>query len=115
MTFHSTPPTSPPPPTMADESSIEHSESDIWASPTQGTPHEPRPKTPRTPKTPKTPKTPTATETREPIDHEAALRKELQGVRGINEAIEGVIGTLERAGGNMEVCAPSRPVLCFSN
>lgn len=91
---------------MADDSGMEHTESDIWASPTQDTPHEPRPKTPRTPKTPKTP---TGTETRpEPIDHEAALRKELEGVRGINEGIEGVISTLERAGGNMEVCAADR-------
>ncbi|GAB1315928.1 DASH complex subunit DUO1 [Madurella fahalii] len=32
---------------------------------------------------------------------EAALRKELEGVRNINEVIEGVIGTLERARGNM--------------
>jgi hypothetical protein len=34
---------------------------------------------------------------------EAALRKELEGVRKINEVIEGVIGTLERAKGNMGV------------
>lgn len=34
---------------------------------------------------------------------EAALRKELEGVRKINEVIEGVIGTLERARGNMGV------------
>ncbi|EGS19809.1 DASH complex subunit duo1-like protein [Thermochaetoides thermophila DSM 1495] len=32
---------------------------------------------------------------------EAALRKELEGVRKINEVIEGMIGTLERAKGNM--------------
>lgn len=35
---------------------------------------------------------------------EAALRKELEGIRKINEVIEGVIGTLERAKGNMGVC-----------
>ena len=35
---------------------------------------------------------------------EAALLKELEGVRKINEVIEGVIGTLERAKGNMGVC-----------
>lgn len=34
---------------------------------------------------------------------EAALRRELEGVRNINEVIEGVIGTLERARGNMNV------------
>ncbi|KAK4217290.1 DASH complex subunit Duo1-domain-containing protein [Rhypophila decipiens] len=32
---------------------------------------------------------------------EAALRRELEGVRNINQVIEGVIGTLERAKGNM--------------
>lgn len=35
---------------------------------------------------------------------EAVLRKELDGVRNINELIEGVIGTLDRAKGNMQVC-----------
>ncbi len=34
---------------------------------------------------------------------EAALRRELEGVRNINEVIEGVLATLERAGGNMNV------------
>ena len=34
---------------------------------------------------------------------EAALKRELEGVRNINEVIEGVIGTLERAKGNMGV------------
>ncbi|KAI9704237.1 MAG: hypothetical protein M1836_007098 [Candelina mexicana] len=33
---------------------------------------------------------------------EAALRKELEGVRNINEVIEGVIGSLDRAKENME-------------
>ncbi|KAI2628233.1 hypothetical protein GGS21DRAFT_248669 [Xylaria nigripes] len=33
---------------------------------------------------------------------EAALRRELDGVRNINELIEGVVGTLERAKGNMQ-------------
>lgn len=35
---------------------------------------------------------------------EAILRRELEGVRNINELIEGVVGTLERAKGNMNVC-----------
>ncbi|KAM0426751.1 hypothetical protein ACHAPT_008067 [Fusarium lateritium] len=74
---------------MADE----YTQSEIWSSPAPAD----RPRTPRTPKTPKTP-----TQEREPIDHEAALRKELEGVRNINESIEGVIATLERAGGNMD-------------
>jgi DASH complex subunit Duo1 len=34
---------------------------------------------------------------------EEALQKELQGVRSINEVIEGVISSLERAKGNMDV------------
>ena len=34
---------------------------------------------------------------------EAALRRELEGVRNINQVLEGVIGTLERAKGNMGV------------
>ena len=40
---------------------------------------------------------------------EAALRRELEGVRKINEAVEGVIGTLERARGNMGVRPPTPP------
>lgn len=38
---------------------------------------------------------------------EAALRKELQTVQNVNQAIEGVIESLERAKGNMEVCTIS--------
>lgn len=84
---------------MSDE--LDYTESDIWASPSQDAP---RPKTPRTPKTPKTP---TGQQDRdrpaEPIDPEAALRKELEGVRNVNQSLEGVIETLEHAGGNMNV------------
>lgn len=77
---------------------------DIWASPgpdRQPAPSSDRPKTPATPKTPKTPKTPA----NQPItyDREAALRKELEGVRNINAAIEGIINTLDKAKGNMNV------------
>jgi hypothetical protein len=69
---------------------------DIWASPPKDdAPPRERPKTPRTPKTPSNQK--------DEFDHEAALRRELEGVRSINAAIEGVIGTLERAKGNMNV------------
>lgn len=35
---------------------------------------------------------------------EAALRKELEGLRNINEVIEGVVDSLEKAKGNMDVC-----------
>lgn len=42
-----------------------------------------------------------------PLDREeareAALRRELAGIRNINEVIEGVVESLERAKGNMEV------------
>jgi len=43
---------------------------------------------------------------------DAALRRELEGVRNINEVIEGVIGTLERAKGNMGVCGHTGDGLC---
>lgn len=35
---------------------------------------------------------------------EAALKRELEGVRNINEVIEGVLSSLEVAKGNMDVC-----------
>ena len=35
--------------------------------------------------------------------HEAALKRELESVRSINEVIEGVVSSLERAKGNMDV------------
>lgn len=42
---------------------------------------------------------------------EAALRKELEGIRNINEVIEGVVGSLEKAKGNMDVCMSSKRFL----
>lgn len=67
------------------------------------------PKTPRTPKTPTPGGNNTNRQGKKPFDaeevHEAALRRELEGVRNINEVIEGVIATLERAKGNMGVRA----------
>lgn len=41
------------------------------------------------------------------VDREATLRRELAGVRNINEVIEGAVESLERAKGNMEVNPPS--------
>ena len=38
---------------------------------------------------------------------DAALQKELESVRGINEVIEGVVSSLEAAEGNMDVRCPS--------
>lgn len=42
---------------------------------------------------------------------EEALQKELESVRRINEVIEGVISSLERAKGNMDVGALESPVI----
>ncbi|GFP57949.1 DASH complex subunit duo1 [Trichoderma asperellum] len=86
---------------MAGEMDLD--ETDLWTSPVKYDPDEPRPKTPKTPRTPRTPKTPTGSDHQsDPIDRDAMLKRELDGVRKINEVIEGVIGTLQRAGGNME-------------
>ncbi|ODA82309.1 hypothetical protein RJ55_00816 [Drechmeria coniospora] len=82
---------------------MEHTvtESDVWASPSQDDHRDAHPKTP---KTPMTPKTPAARDGRvEPVDRDEALRMELEGVRTINKSIEGVLATLGRTGGNMEV------------
>ncbi|PHH74991.1 hypothetical protein CDD80_2714 [Ophiocordyceps camponoti-rufipedis] len=81
---------------MTDEDSLD----DVWASPTQVVPSDARPKTP---KTPGTPKTPSADRQPEPVDRDAALQRELEGVRGINKSIEAVLATLSRSGDNMEV------------
>ncbi|KAL7925246.1 DASH complex subunit Duo1 domain-containing protein [Trichoderma austrokoningii] len=85
---------------MAGEMDLD--DSDLWTSPVKNDPDERRPKTPKTP-TPRTPRTPPANDHQsEPVDRDAMLKRELDGVRKINEVIEGVIGTLQRAGGNME-------------
>lgn len=79
---------------MADNTN--YIDSSVWTSPSQDG---------RRPKTPRTPRTPTGQDrSPEPEDPEIGLRKELEGVRKINEAIEGLIGTLERANSNMNVC-----------
>lgn len=82
--------------------------SEFFSSPIKPSDLPSQPKTPRTPKTP----TPGGTKEKEPFDAEEvrsnALRRELEGVRNINEVIEGVIGTLERAKGNMGV-SPLQP------
>lgn len=41
---------------------------------------------------------------------EENLQRELEGVRSINEVIEGVISSLECAKGNMDVCFPMAPM-----
>lgn len=89
---------------MAGEMELDDTD-DLWTSPVKNDPDQPRPKTPKTPRTPRTPRTPPANDHQsEPVDRDAMLKRELDGVRKINEVIEGVIGTLQRAGGNMEVC-----------
>lgn len=81
---------------MADHLSDESDHEDLFASPSK--------KPAREPERPKTP----SNQNNNPYDdsddvREAALQRELEGVRNINELIEGVIGTLERANGNMHV------------
>lgn len=75
---------------------------DPFASPSPSKPPRNRPAQPQSERS----KTPTNQNTRFDTDEvrEAALRRELEGVRNINHVIEGVIGTLERAKGNMGVC-----------
>lgn len=77
--------------------------SEIFSSPIK---HSNLPLQPITPHTP----TPSNQKEKEPFDaeelREIQLRRELEGVRNINEVIEGVIGTLERAKGNMGVSLP---------
>ncbi|SPO05050.1 uncharacterized protein DNG_07735 [Cephalotrichum gorgonifer] len=86
---------------MSDFTADDSLTEDIWASPS-ATPREPQPSDrPRTPKTPKTPKTP-HNEPDPTYDHEAALRKELEGVKNVNRAIEGIISSLERTRDNMK-------------
>lgn len=79
--------------------------SELFSSPIKPSELPPRPKTPKTP-TPASNNN-TAPKEKQPFDaeevREAQLRRELEGVRNINEVIEGVIGTLERAKGNMGV------------
>ncbi|KAH6617959.1 DASH complex subunit Duo1-domain-containing protein [Chaetomium sp. MPI-SDFR-AT-0129] len=76
---------------MADDFNTSDHEDDSFASPPEPTPAG-RSKTP-------TRQGGSRFDTDE--SREAALRKELEGVRKVNEVIEGVIGTLERARGNM--------------
>ncbi|KAL6690037.1 DASH complex subunit Duo1 domain-containing protein [Trichoderma pleuroticola] len=87
---------------MADHMDVDDDDADLWTSPVKNPPSE-RPKTPKTPRTPRTPKTPPGNDRQsEPLDREAMLKRELEGVRSINRVIEGVIGTLQRTGSNMD-------------
>lgn len=57
----------------------------------------------------KAPKAPSPPPTDSKIDseeaREASLRRELAGIRNINEVIEGVVDSLAQAKGNMDVCS----------
>ncbi|KAL6817156.1 DASH complex subunit Duo1 domain-containing protein [Trichoderma sp. SZMC 28015] len=87
---------------MADHMDVDDDDADLWTSPVKN-PQSERPKTPKSPRTPRTPKTPPHNDRQsEPLDREAMLKKELEGVRTINRVIEGVIGTLQRTGTNMD-------------
>ncbi|KAK9426433.1 putative DASH complex subunit Duo1-domain-containing protein [Seiridium unicorne] len=74
--------------------------SELSFSPEKPTSYPERPKTPKTPTGPP-PRTDPLAEPSDPATREEALERELHGVRNINELLEGVIGTLERAKGNM--------------
>lgn len=85
---------------MADQRHQDDSDVDPFASPDQAATS--KIDRPRTPATSKQSSDSDTTEERAEA-REKALRRELEGVRNINEAIEGVIRTLERAKGNMQV------------
>lgn len=54
-------------------------------------------------KAPSSPPTDSKTDSEEA--REASLRRELAGIRNINEVIEGVVDSLAQAKGNMDVCS----------
>lgn len=74
--------------------------SDLSFSPEKPFAHPERPKTPKTPTGPP-PRNDPLFSSNDPATRDEALERELHGVRNINELLEGVIGTLERAKGNM--------------
>ncbi|KAI0129486.1 DASH complex subunit Duo1-domain-containing protein [Xylariales sp. AK1849] len=85
---------------MADQFPDSDEEDNTSYTPGEPPPFE-RPKTPHTPTGPPPTTNDPFTSASSPSTREAALQRELSGVRQINELIEGVIGTLERARGNM--------------
>jgi len=83
---------------------------DLFASPsrTQTKTHKAKQSVSEVPQTPASSNQANATPGQSRFDaeeaREAALRKELEGIRNINEVIEGVVDSLEKAKGNMDVC-----------
>ena len=86
---------------------------DIFASPSTTTTksHKSKRSISEAPQTPASSSQSNATPAQSKFDaeeaREAALRKELDGVRQINKVIEGVVDSLEKAKDNMDVSAPS--------
>ena len=104
----------------ADRLSDDSDTEDLFASPSKksggggGGKEADRPKTPKTPKTPTNPPGASSSRYDDREDaREAILRRELEGVRNINELIEGVVGTLERAKGNMHVSSGDLLLISF--
>lgn len=88
---------------------------DLFASPSrldQKKAHTSKPSLSETPKPPASASRANATPGQSRYDteeaREAALRKELAGIRNINQVVEGVVESLEKAKGNMDVraCSP---------
>lgn len=79
---------------------------DLWDSPSKRHAKTPRQKAPRAQDVPPEPAQPRNGETLFDLEEtrEAALRNELQSVRNINQVIEGLLESLDRAKGNMTVC-----------
>jgi len=75
---------------------------DLFASPSTANQPKPHDEDEQSPGRPRTPANQNARYDAEEAK-EAALRRELEGVRNINQVIEGVIATLDRAKGNMNV------------
>ncbi|KAJ9316830.1 hypothetical protein DTO271D3_2963 [Paecilomyces variotii] len=76
---------------------------DLWDSPSKRHAKTPRQKAPRAQDVPPEPAQPRNGETLFDLEEtrEAALRNELQSVRNINQVIEGLLESLDRAKGNM--------------
>lgn len=79
---------------------------DLWDSPSKRHAKTPKQKAPRAQDVPPESAQPRNGETLFDLEEtrEAALRNELQSVRNINQVIEGLLESLDRAKGNMTVC-----------
>ena len=80
---------------------------DLWALPPKSKP-KPKP-VGRAPQPNPQPRTAEPMQERQTA-HEEALRRELQSVRKVNEAIEGAIESLAKAKNSMKVCAEAQPI-----